>query len=86
MIPQAYKHTASAVRPFVEIRHAWYAEHSTPLGSCPDSAIIDALTPKVRRGREKPTSYDDYDVPTELPTAIGTRLKSFEDLCTKIWN
>jgi CRISPR-associated protein Csd2 len=36
VIPHAYRNTASAVRPFVEVRHAWYAEHKSPLGSCPD--------------------------------------------------
>ena len=35
LIPHVYAHTASAIRPQVEIVHAWYAEHLNPLGSCP---------------------------------------------------
>jgi len=45
LIPFAYSHTASYVRPMVTIRHAWYAEHRSPLGSCPDFELIEALTP-----------------------------------------
>ena len=50
LIPHAYRNSASAIRPFVEIRNAWYAEHSTPLGSCPDSLILDTLAPKKIMG------------------------------------
>jgi len=39
LIPYVYSHTASFVRPDVRIRHAWYIEHKSSLGSCPDSAI-----------------------------------------------
>ena len=87
LIPHAYRGTASAIRPFVEIRHAWYAEHSSPLGSCPDSLIIDLMSPKKVKGQanEPSTSIEDYDVPTKLPTEIGGRLESFEDLCSKSW-
>jgi CRISPR-associated protein Csd2 len=87
LIPHAYRHTASAVRPFVEVRHAWYAEHKTPLGSCPDSQVVNALTPK-RKGRADETSrsIDDYDVPTDLPPHTLGRLASFEDLCAKSWS
>lgn len=69
LLPYAYAHTASHNRPFVNIRHAWYAEHSSPLGSCAEHVIIDALTPKRKGGRETPSaSWDDYvDVnPPEL--------------------
>jgi Cas7 group CRISPR-associated protein Csh2 len=89
LIPHAYRNTASAIRPFVEIRHAWYAEHKTPLGSCPDSLIIDAMTPTKIKGKsdEASTSIDEYKVPTELdlPKDIRERLQSFEDLCVKVW-
>jgi Cas7 group CRISPR-associated protein Csh2 len=88
LIPQAYRNTASAIRPFVEIRHAWYAEHKSPLGSCPDSLILDALTPrKVKGDPEEPSrSIDEYEIPANLPENIRTRLASFEDLCLKAWN
>jgi CRISPR-associated protein Csd2 len=87
LIPHAYRSTASAVRPFVEVLHAWYAEHKSPLGSCPDSLILDALTPKRVKGKtdEPSKSLDDYEIPTELPPALRQRLADFEDLCAKQW-
>ena len=87
LIPHAYRNTASAIRPFVEIRHAWYAEHKTPLGSCPDWMIVDALTPKKVKGQpdEPSTSIDDYELPEELPAEVLPRLTSFEDLCARQW-
>lgn len=87
LIPHAYRTTASAVRPFVEIRHAWYAEHKSPLGSCPDSLVLDAMTPKKTHGSadEASVSISDYEVPTELPSDLRKRLASFADLCEKQW-
>ncbi len=87
LIPHAYRSTASALRPFVEVRHAWYAEHMSPLGSCPDSLILDALTPKKVKGSpdEPSTSIDEYAIPIELPKEVRDRLAHFEDLCTKRW-
>jgi len=88
LIPHAYRNTASAIRPFVEVRHAWYAEHKTPLGSCPDSLILDALTPKKTKGGadEPSTSIDEYEIPKELSKDIRGRLaKDLEDLCEKQW-
>ena len=35
LIPHAYRNTASAIRPFVEVRHAWYAEHTVAAGLLP---------------------------------------------------
>jgi CRISPR-associated protein Csd2 len=88
LIPHAYRNTASAIRPFVEILHAWYAEHKSPLGSCLDSQIIDALMPRKVKGspEEASRSHDEYEIPTSLPEAIRGRLESFEDLCTKHWS
>ncbi|GAB5444983.1 MAG: type I-C CRISPR-associated protein Cas7/Csd2 [Fuerstiella sp.] len=87
LLPHIYRSTASAIRPFVEVRHAWYAEHKSPLGSCPDSIILDALTPKKVAGEpETPsTSIDEYQIPSELAEPIRTHLQSFEDLCVKNW-
>jgi CRISPR-associated protein Csd2 len=87
LVPHAYRHTASAVRPFVEVRHAWYAEHNTPLGSCPDTMIVSALTPKRNGEAKEPSqSIDDYTIPTDLPPDARGRLASFEDLCAKSWS
>jgi CRISPR-associated protein Csd2 len=88
LLPHAYRSTASAIRHFVEVRHAWYAEHRSPLGSCPDSRIIDALTPR-RNGedtQEPSTSADDYSFPNELPGEVRERLASFEDLAVRDWS
>jgi Cas7 group CRISPR-associated protein Csh2 len=87
LIPHAYRNSASAIRPFVEIRHAWYAEHSTPLGSCPDSLILDTLAPKKIAGKqdEPSKSIAEYEIPCELPAEIKDRLSGFGDLCKKTW-
>lgn len=87
ILPHVYRSTASAVRPFVEIRHAWFAEHRSPLGSCPDSFVIDALTPSKKDGNiaEASTSIQDYDIPTGLPDDVLNRLASFEDLVAREW-
>jgi len=85
LIPHAYPHTASYIRPFVGIRHAWYMEHTSALGSCSDFALIDTLTPK-RKNREdvekSATSWDDYDVPADLPQELKNKLyeKKLRDL------
>ena len=75
VIPHAYSHTRSHARPMVEIRHAWYCEHSNPLGSCSDFAVIDALTPK-RKGNPETASanWDDYNIPTGLPEELASKV------------
>lgn len=85
LIPHAYAQTASAVRPQVILRHAWYIEHNGPLGSCPDFALLDGLTPKRKPGVSGPaegpsTSWADYDVPAALPEALASRVRSVVDL------
>jgi CRISPR-associated protein Csd2 len=84
LIPHAYRNTASAIRPFVEVRHAWYAEHRSPLGSCPDSLVLDALMPKkMTKPDEASQSIEEYSSPTDLPPDVRPRLASCEDLGTK---
>jgi len=86
LIPHAYAHTASAIRPQVEIVHAFYSEHKSPLGSCPDPQLIAALTPKkTDKLQEASRDLGDYTVPTGLPDHLRNRLASFEDLCLKDW-
>ncbi|MCF8067395.1 MAG: type I CRISPR-associated protein Cas7 [Desulfobacterales bacterium] len=81
LIPYAYDHTRSAIRPDVRIRHAWFMEHQNSLGSCADWKLIDALTPK-RLGDDsmKPsTSWRDYEAPGDLPEDLKEKV-SFSDL------
>ena len=81
VIPHAYAHTRSHARPFVDLRHAWVVEHKSPLGSCSDFAIIDALTP-TRKGDSTASSnaWADYTVPTELPDELDIRIGNIRDL------
>lgn len=75
LIPYAYDHTRSAIRPDVRIRHAWWLDHENALGSCPDYLLIDALTPK-RKGDDPmtpSTSWADYD-PAELPDELKEKV------------
>lgn len=75
LIPHAYAHTRSHARPFVEIRHAWYCEHSNPLGSCSDYALIDALKPKKLGDQNKPsTSWADYEDKDGLPPELKNKV------------
>jgi CRISPR-associated protein Csd2 len=76
LIPYAYDHTRSAIRPDVRIRHAWWMEHKNALGSCPDHLLIDTLTPK-RKGNDAmipSSSWTDYDVPASLPDSLSGRV------------
>ena len=83
LIPHAYTHTASYVRPSVTIRRAWHIEHKNPLGSCPDHLLIDALTPKRMNpaDNESPSlSWSDYTVPDKLHDELLSRVKDCVDL------
>lgn len=81
LIPYAYPHTASYVRPFVELRRAWYVEHKSALGSCSEFAIFDALTPTKNQDPEEPSvRWEDYEVPSELPTELRERVANVRDL------
>jgi len=85
LIPYAYDHNRSAIRPDVRIRHAWYMEHKDALGSCADWKLIDTLTPK-RSGndpKQPSTAWGDYDVPTKLPDDLKDKV-SFVDLMEQV--
>lgn len=82
-IPCAYRGTPSMIRNMVEIRHAWYMEHTSALGSCSDFALLDALTPTRKNPQDTDklsTSWDDYNVPPTLPDELRNRLGGFRDL------
>ena len=83
MIPYAYTHTASYLRPQVSIRHAWHIEHKSPLGSCPDFALIEALTPRRTNPEETEVpskAWQDYIVPPSLPPELRSRILNLTDL------
>jgi Cas7 group CRISPR-associated protein Csh2 len=81
LIPYAYDHTRSAIRPDVRIRHAWWIEHKDALGSCPDYKLIDALTPK-RKGNDpfapSATWLADYDVPEKLEEPLASKVSAVD--------
>ena len=82
VIPHAYANTASQMRSQVHVRHAWYAVHKSPLGSCPEYLISEAMTPQ-RIGddpMEPSRTWADYTVPQELPSDLRERLADFRDL------
>jgi CRISPR-associated protein Csd2 len=80
LIPYAYDHTRSAIRPDVRIRHAWWIEHKDALGSCPDYQLLDALAPKRRGGDPlaPSTSWTDYDVPSRLPSDLAQKVAAVD--------
>jgi len=81
LIPQAYSHSASYVRPMVGIRHAWVVEHNSPLGSCSDFDLLDALRPSKKIDSEQPSSsWGDYEVPVQLPEKLRAKVADFKDL------
>lgn len=83
LIPYAYTHTASYVRPSMTIRHAWHIEHKNALGSCPDHLLIEALSPtrSSAADAEIPSlSWADYSVPSGLPSSLESRIESCTDL------
>jgi CRISPR-associated protein Csd2 len=86
LIPYAYTHTASFVRPDVRLRHAWYVQHKSRLGSCPDSALIDALTPKKKGdGAVASQNWIDYEAPSGLGEELLKRVAKCIDLVTHDW-
>ncbi len=81
VIPFAYPHTRSHARPMVEVRHAWYIEHKSALGSCSDFALIGSLTPKKPHDPDRPSNaWDDYDVPNKLPEDLEKKVAPARDL------
>jgi CRISPR-associated protein Csd2 len=86
VIPFAYSHTAAYNRAAVEIRHAWYVEHKSPLGSVSDFAVLDALMPKKKSAPDQPSSvWTDYDVPQGLPENLAARARAVRDLVAEAY-
>ena len=83
LAPLIYQHTSSAIRPQINTLHVWFAEHKSPLGSCPDYKLIDELIPKVKADIGQPATRMDYDIPelNDVPKAIIERFEKIVDLC-----
>ncbi len=86
LIPYAYPHNPSRIRPLVEVRHAWYFEHTSQLGSCSDFTILDALTPTKANPKEPSTDWTDYtykgdELIKTLKERFKGKYKHFGDLC-----
>lgn len=92
LIRYAYPHTKSDIRPLVEVRHAWYAEHKDDLGSFSEFKFIEKLTPKRKGGDTENPSVsgipldEQYDVPNKLPEDDERELKNntLYDLCVDL--
>jgi CRISPR/Cas system type I-B associated protein Csh2 (Cas7 group RAMP superfamily) len=81
LIPHAYDKTKSAIRPDVRLRHAWFIEHKSALGSCPDYLLLDALMPKRKADNtEASMSWNDYEDVNILPTSLSEKVASCVDL------
>lgn len=81
LIPHAYAHSRSYVRPYVEILHAWYLEHKSQLGSCSDFKLIDALTPKKNELPNSASSNrNEYTIPKILPDDLQAKIAPAKDL------
>ena len=80
-LPYLYDLNRSAIRPDVRIRHAWYIEHKSILGSCPEYLLLEALTPlRVGAAREPSDSWKDYLDKTALPEELMNKVGSCRDL------
>jgi Cas7 group CRISPR-associated protein Csh2 len=80
LIRYAYPHTKSDIRPLVEVRHAWYAEHEDDLGSFSEFDFIEKLTPKRKDDPRKPSVsgiplHEQYDVAESLPSDFRGTLR-----------
>lgn len=81
LIPQAYDMNRSAIRPDIRLRHAWYIEHQSLLGSCPDYLLFEALTPtRIGNVAEPSESWSDYADKTDLPDELKRRVATVADL------
>ena len=81
LIPHAYAHSRSYVRPNVEILHAWHMAHKSQLGSCPDFKLIDILTPTKKEHPDSASkNRSEYDIPKELSADLKSKVASVKDL------
>lgn len=83
LIPYVYSHNPSLVRTQVEVLHAWYMEHTNQKGSFNDFDLLDALMPKKKEAKDKPSSErSEYNIPN--PKENPDILKDFKGKITNI--
>ncbi len=71
LIPYVYSSSQSLLRTQIHVRHAWYAEHKSALGSCPDHRILEALKPTWKaQANPLKASLEDYVIPDRLPDEL----------------
>ncbi len=82
LLPYAYAHSRSYVRPNVEILHAWYMEHNSQLVSCPYFNLIDALNQKKKEQSDSASkSRSEYTIPTKAGLGdLEKKITSIKDL------
>jgi len=79
LIPYVYSHNRSLVRTQVEVLHAWYVEHNDQKGSYNDFDLIDALMPKKKEAKDKPSmARSEYDIPNPNEDNYKDTFKKFD--------
>jgi Cas7 group CRISPR-associated protein Csh2 len=93
LVRAAYGHSPSNSRQMVEVRHAWYGEHTDPLCSFSEFRFIEAMMPRRKpdSDREVPstdqrTLEEQYEVPKkdQLPDDLKGKVANFCDLITEL--
>lgn len=65
----------SRTRPQIIVRHVWWAQHDSPLGSCQPSLVWEALTPRATC--DGPShSWSDYEDP-KAPELRGLTISDY---------
>ncbi|GHV07264.1 type I-C CRISPR-associated protein Cas7/Csd2 [Campylobacterota bacterium] len=81
LIPHAYVLNPSTIRTQVYLRHAWWIEHKSILGSCQDYLLFEALTPKrIGNAQEPSTSWKDYEDVAGLSPNLKEKIADCQDL------
>ena len=82
LIRYMFSHTRSMIRSMVETVHAHYVTHKNSLGSFHEFRMLDALTPRLKTDVKKPSSLEDYIIPTwnDLPQELRGKAENYVDL------
>jgi CRISPR-associated protein Csd2 len=73
---------SSRTRPQINVRHVYYAQHNSALGSVAPHKIIEALTPRVKTSG--PTrSWEDYE-DMAVPDVKGVAITDYSASAYKV--